>query len=85
MAELDEQEESMMRELCKAARKPSGYLETVLSFQLFDPHDQSNTLKRDVADSLVDKGYVEITTKDYTLKLTKPKGYDYCMNFFARE
>lgn len=84
MAELDEREEAMLRELCEKARKPSGYLETVLGFQLFDPHDPSNELKRDIADSLMDKGYVERTSKDYALKLTKPKGYDYCMNWLAR-
>jgi hypothetical protein len=83
MAELDEREEAMLQELCKKARKPSGYLETVLSFPLFDPHDPSNELKRDIAHSLIDKGYAELTTKDYTLKLTKPKGYDYCMNWLA--
>jgi len=81
MAELDEREEAMLRDLCQAARKRSGYLETILSFQLFDPFDPSNELKIDVAQSLVDKGYAEITTKDYTVKLTKPKGYNYCMNW----
>jgi hypothetical protein len=75
MRELDEREKAMMQDLCKKARKPSGYLETVLSFQLFDPSDE---LKRDIADSLQFKGYIERTSKDYTLKLT-PGGYDYCM------
>jgi hypothetical protein len=81
MAELDEREEAMLRDLCKAARKPSGYLETILSFPLFDPSDE---LKRDVAQSLQDKGYAEITSKDFTLKLQKPKGYNYCMDLQAR-
>jgi hypothetical protein len=79
-AELDEREDTMLRDLCKAARKPSGYLQTVRSFKVFDPFDPSNELKRDVARSLEDKGYVEITSKDFTLKLSKPKGYNFCMN-----
>lgn len=81
MEELDEREKRMLQELCKTARKPSGYLETVLSFQLFDPRDE---LKRDVADSLQFKGYVERTTKDYTLKLTRI-GYDYCTSFLQAQ
>jgi hypothetical protein len=80
MAELDEREGEMMRELCRSATKSSGYLETIVPFQLFDPFDPNNRLKMDVAQSLVDKGYAEIVTKDFAMKLTKPKGYNYCMN-----
>jgi HEAT repeats/TIR domain len=76
----DEREKAMLHDLCKAAREASSDLETPLGFVLFD---QSDELKRDVAQSLAAKGYIEILTKDYMLRLKKPKGYDFCMKLQA--
>jgi hypothetical protein len=75
MEDLDEWEKNLLRSLCRAATKKTGYIETVRSFILFDP--QADALTRDVADSLEYKGYIEITNKDYGLKLTG-QGVNYC-------